>query len=102
MGLRNTPELHLVTVLEDYQRMLRTDPHAPVTEELHTILRATSVPGRVGLPPTAPSHAVAAEAQRRLAMAHQRSLATSSAAEDAALVTLIRSYTPLTTPTTTR
>ena len=102
MGLRNTPELHLVTVLEDYQRMLRTDPNAAVTEELHTILRATSVAGQVGLPPSAPSHAVAAEAQRRLAMAHQRSLATSSAAEDAALVALIRSYTPLTTPTAPR
>ncbi|WP_270485051.1 GTPase [Gordonia jacobaea] len=102
MELRNKPELHLVTVLEDYQRMLRTDPNAAVTEELHTILRATSAAGRVGLPPSAPSHAVAAEAQRRLAMTHQRSLATSSAAEDAAIVTLIRSYTPLTTPTATR
>ena len=98
VGLRNAPELHLVTVLEDYQRMLRTDPRAAVTEELRTILRATSPAGRVGLPADAPHHAVAAEAQRRLAMAHQRSLATSSAAEDAALVTLIRSYTTLTTP----
>ncbi|MYR08268.1 GTPase [Gordonia sp. SID5947] len=97
MSLRSSPALHLVSVLEDYQRMLRTDPRAVVTEELHTILVATSPAGRVGLPDQAPAHAVSAEAQRRLAMAQQRSLATSSAAEDAAIVTLIRTYTPLST-----
>ncbi|NDZ97410.1 GTPase [Streptomyces sp. SID6673] len=96
MQLRSAPALHLVSVLEDYQRMLRTDPQAPVTEELHTILVATSPAGRVGLPDRAPAHAISAEARRRLATAQQRSLATSSAAEDAAIVTLIRTYTPLT------
>ncbi|WAC57051.1 GTPase [Gordonia sp. SL306] len=96
MQLRSSPALHLVSVLEDYQRMLRTDPQATVTEELHTILVATSAAGRVGLPDQAPAHAVSAEARRRLATAQQRSLATSSAAEDAAIVTLVRTYTPLT------
>lgn len=96
-GLRTTPALHLVTVMEDYQRMLATDPRAAATEELGTILAATSIPERVGLPADAPAHAVVAEAHRRLATAQQRSLATSSAAEDAALVTLIRTYTDLTT-----
>ncbi|MFW0783660.1 dynamin family protein [Gordonia sp. CPCC 206044] len=95
--LRGSPALHLVTVLEDYQRMLRTDPQAPVTEDLHTILTATTRAGQVGLPDDAPGHAVTAEAQRRLVMAQQRTLATRSAAEDAALVTLIRTYTPLST-----
>ncbi len=94
--LRTTPELHMVTVLEDYQRMLTTDPRAAATEQLGTILAADSVPGRLGLPADAPDHAVVAQAQRLLATAQQRSLATSSAAEDAALVTLIRTYTDLT------
>ncbi|MFW0796021.1 GTPase [Gordonia sp. CPCC 205515] len=96
--LRATPSLHPVTVFEDYQRMLRTDPKAAVTDELRTVLTATSPAGRVGLPDQAPTHAVMAEAQRRLAMAHQRALATGSAAEDAAIVTLIRTYTPLSAP----
>ncbi|AZG46871.1 dynamin family protein [Gordonia insulae] len=95
--MRSAPELNPVIALEDYQRMLRTDPHAAVTAELHTILTATSPAGRVGLPSDAPRHAVTAEAHRRLAVAQQRSLATASAAEDAALITLIRTYTPLTT-----
>ncbi len=94
-GLRAQPPMHRVTVFEDYQRMLRTDPHAAVTDELRTILTAISPAGSVGLPDDAPGHAVVAEAQRRLAMAHQRSLATGSAAEDAALVTLLRTYTAL-------
>ncbi|MGV9714300.1 GTPase [Gordonia sp. NPDC003424] len=93
--LRAHPSLLPVTALEDYQRMMHTDPRAAVTEELRTILVATSPAGRLGLPDRAPAHAVMAEAQRRLAMAQQRSLATSSAAEDAAIVTLIRTYTPL-------
>ncbi|MDY6809716.1 MAG: GTPase [Actinomycetota bacterium] len=95
--LRATPALHPVTVLEDYQRMLRTDPQAAVTDELRTVLTATTPAGRLGLPDEAPPPAVAAEAARRLAHAQQRSLATGSAAEDAALVTLIRTYTTLTT-----
>lgn len=95
--LRTEPALHPVAVMEDYQRMLRTDPLAAVTEELRTILTATSAAGQVGLPADAPAHAVNAEARRRLGMAQQRSLSTVSAAEDAAIVTLIRSYTPLIT-----
>lgn len=95
--VRAAPALHMVTVLEDYQRMLRTDPQASVTDELRTVLTATTSAGRLGLPDDAPASAVAAEAHRRLAMAQQRSLATGSAAEDAALVTLIRTYTMLST-----
>lgn len=94
-SLRGNPALLLVTVLEDYQRMLDTDPHAVVTEDLHTILTATSPAERVGLDAGAPPPAVGAEAQRRLVAAQQRTLATRSAAEDAALVTLIRTYTAL-------
>ncbi|MEE4023955.1 GTPase [Gordonia sp. PKS22-38] len=94
--LRSAPALHMVTVLEDYQRMLRTDPRAAVTDELRTVLTATSQAGHLGLPDDAPAQAVSAEASRRLAAAQQRSLATGSAAEDAAIVTLIRTYTALT------
>ena len=94
-SLRGNPALLLVTVLEDYQRMLDTDPHAVVTEDLHTILTATSPAERVGLDAGAPPPAVGAEAQRRLVAAQQRTLAPRSAAEDAALVTLIRTYTAL-------
>lgn len=96
--LRASPALHLVAVLEDYQRMLRIDPRAEVTEDLRAVLLATSPAGRVGLPDRATAHEVAAEAHRRLGHAQRRSLATSSAAEDAALVTLIRTYTALTIP----
>ncbi|MFT3715128.1 MAG: 50S ribosome-binding GTPase [Gordonia sp. (in: high G+C Gram-positive bacteria)] len=95
--LRTTPQLNMVAVLEDYQRMLRTDPRASATGELATILTAATAAGQVGLPDDAPRHAIVAEAQRRLATAQQRSLATSSAAEDAALVTLIRTYTQMST-----
>lgn len=93
--LRSAPQLVMVAVLGDYQRMLRTDPRAAVTDELATILTADTPAGRVGLPPAAPAPAVAAEAHRRLVAAQQRSLATGSAAEDAALVTLIRTYTQI-------
>ena len=99
-SLRTTPQLHMVAVLEDYQRMLRTDPRAAATEELATILTGGTPAEQVGLPADAPAHAVTAESQRRLAVAQQRSLATGSAAEDAALVTLIRTYTQMTTPGT--
>ena len=94
-GLRADPALAAVTVLEDYQRMLDVDPDAAVTDELRTILTATTPAGRVGLDGHPPQAAVAAEAHRRLAAAQQRTLATRSAAEDAALVTLIRTYTAL-------
>ncbi|MCF3940668.1 GTPase [Gordonia tangerina] len=96
-GLRSEPALQLVTVLEDYQRMLRTDPDCPVTDELHTILTATDRAGQVELPEHSDPTQIAAAAHQRLAMAQQRSLATGSAAEDAALVTLIGIYTTLTT-----
>ncbi len=82
-----------MTVLEDYQRMLDTDPQSPVTDELRTILTATGPAGRVGLAETTPPGEIAVRAQRLLAAAQQRTLATRSAAEDAALVTLIRIYT---------
>jgi hypothetical protein len=98
--LRAAPALQMVTVLEDYQRMLRTDPQASITDELRTVLTATTLAGRVGLPDDAPPQAVTAEAARRLRMLQQRSLATGSAAEDAAIVTLIRTYTAPTVPTT--
>ncbi|MDT0223643.1 GTPase [Gordonia sp. AC31] len=94
-GLRADPALAAVTVLEDYQRMLDVDPDAAVTDELRTILTATTPAGRVGLDGHPPPAAVAAEAHRLLAAAQQRTLATRSAAEDAALVTLIRTYTAL-------
>lgn len=94
-GLRADPALAAVTVLEDYQRMLDVDPDAAVTDELRTILTATTPAGRVGLDGHPPPAAVTAEAHRRLAAAQQRTLATRSAAEDAALVTLIRTYTAL-------
>lgn len=94
-GLRADPALAAVTVLEDYQRMLDIDPDAAVTDELRTILTATTPAGRVGLDGHPPPTAVAAEAHRRLTAAQQRTLATRSAAEDAALVTLIRTYTAL-------
>ncbi|RPA12350.1 GTPase [Gordonia sp. OPL2] len=94
--LRASPALHLVAVLEDYQRMLRIDPRAEVTEDLRAVLLASSPAGRVGLPDHASTHEIAAEAHRRLGHAQRRTLATSSAAEDAALVTLIRTYTALT------
>ena len=94
-GLRADPALAAVTVLEDYQRMLDIDPDAAVTDELRTILTAATPAGRVGLDGHPPPAVVAAEAHRRLAAAQQRTLATRSAAEDAALVTLIRTYTAL-------
>ncbi|WP_440712984.1 GTPase [Gordonia sp. FQ] len=94
--LRSAPPLLAVTVLEDYQRMLRTDPRAAVTGELATVLTADTAAERVGLDPGAPAEAVAAQARHRLVAAQHRSLATSSAAEDAALVTLIRTYTQMT------
>ena len=75
--------------------MLDVDPDAAVTDELRTVLTATTPAGRVGLDGHPPPAAVAAEAHRRLAAAQQRTLATRSAAEDAALVTLIRTYTAL-------
>lgn len=93
--LRADPALLPVTVLEDYQRMLDTDPQSPVTDELRTILTATGPAGRVGLAETTPPGEIAVRAQRLLAAAQQRTLATRSAAEDAALVTLIRIYTML-------
>jgi hypothetical protein len=96
-GLRTDPALQLVTVLEDYQRMLHTDPDCPVTDDLHTMLAATTTAGQVGLPEhTTDPTQIAAHAQQRLATAQHRSLATGSAAEDAALVTLIRFYSTLT------
>ncbi|TQF74602.1 GTPase [Rhodococcus spelaei] len=90
--VRSDPALHTVVLFEHLEAMLAADPASPVTEELRQLVEQPTATGKLGLPPDATADQVRVQAQQKLAWAHTQALSTMTAAEDAALVVLIRTY----------
>lgn len=90
--LRLDPALHTVVLFEHLQAMLDADPTSPVTGELRRLVEQPTAAGKLGLPPHATVDQVRAEAIQKRSWAHAQALSTMTAAEDAALVVLIRTY----------
>ncbi|MFD4268126.1 GTPase [Rhodococcus sp. NPDC058481] len=90
--LRSDPALHTVVLFEHLKAMLDADPASPVTAELRRLVEHPAAAGKLGLPPDAAVDALRAQAQQKLSWAHMQALSTMTAAEDAALVVLIRTY----------
>jgi hypothetical protein len=90
--LRSDPALHTVVLFEHLKAMLDADPASPVTTELRRLVEHPTAAGKLGLPPDATAEAIRAQAQQKLSWAHMQALSTMTAAEDAALVVLIRTY----------
>jgi len=91
--LRTDPAMHTVVLFEHLKAMLDADPTSPVTVELRRLVEHPTVAGKLGLPPDATIDQIRAQAQQRRAWAHTQALSTMTAAEDAALVVLIHTYT---------
>ncbi|TFI40726.1 GTPase [Rhodococcus sp. 1R11] len=90
--LRSDPALHTVVLFGHLEAMLTADPTSPVTQELRRLVKHPTPATKLGLSPDADEHLIMEAARDRLAWVHGRSLSTSTAAEDAALVTLVRTY----------
>lgn len=93
--LRSDPALHTVVLFGHLEAMLTADPASAVTRELHRLVEYPTPALKLGLPDTADRDQVRTAAQHKLAWAHSQALSTFTAAEDAALVTLIHSYSAL-------
>ena len=92
---RTHPALRPVALFGDLHRMLEADPTSPLVGELRRLLQGTTPAARLGMPPNASAEQVRAVARSKLADAHAQALSTMTSAEDAALITLIATYTDL-------
>lgn len=97
-GIRTDPVVTPVRLFQSLRGLLDADPTSPVVPELQQLLRGRTHSERLGLPGDATQHQVTDAARGRLAWAHQRALATMSAAEDAALVDLTHAYSVMIGP----
>ncbi|RVW04437.1 GTPase [Rhodococcus spongiicola] len=95
-GLRSDPAMHTVVLFEHLEAMLEADPTSPVTAELRRLIEHPSPAEKLGLLPTATADEVRGQAAQKRAWAQGQALSTMTAAEDAALVTLIHTYGLLT------
>jgi hypothetical protein len=93
--LRSDPALHTVVLFGHLEAMLTADPASPVTQELRRLVEHPTPALKLGLTDTADRDQIRAAAQHKLAWAHTQALSTFTAAEDAALVALIHSYSAL-------
>ncbi|WP_250324912.1 GTPase [Williamsia sp. CHRR-6] len=94
-SMRRHPAMLRVSLLGDLQRVIASDPQAPLVAELRTLLTARTSAAAVGLPDQATPQQVASVAQQRLQAAQARAVSTVTAAEDAALVNVISAYSAL-------
>jgi GTPase Era involved in 16S rRNA processing len=92
---RSHPALRPVALFTHLHRMLDADPTSPLVGELRRLLQGHTPAQRLGLPPHTPADQIRRAARAKLADAHAQALATMTSAEDAALVTLIATYTDL-------
>lgn len=90
--LRLDPALHTVVLFEHLQAMLEADPVSPVAGELRRLVEKPTAAGKLGLPPHAAVDQVRSEAIEKRSWAHTQAPSTTTAAEDDALVVLIRTY----------
>ncbi len=93
--VREDPAMQPIVLFVALRSMLEADPRSPVAAELRRLLQGRTVAEKLGLPPEAPIQQVRAEARTKLSWAQGQALSTMTAADDAALVTLIRTYNTL-------
>ena len=93
--IRADPAMLRVALLTDLQNVLTADPTAQVADDLRGLLVGRSPAAQVGLPPDTPDGEVRATARDRAAEVGSRALASASAAEDAAIVDVVRAYTAI-------
>ncbi|MGZ8178140.1 GTPase [Williamsia sp. SKLECPSW1] len=93
--IRADPSMLRVALLTDLQNVLTADPTAQVADDLRGLLVGRSPAAQVGLPPDTPDGEVRATARDRAAEVGSRALASASAAEDAAIVDVVRAYTAI-------
>lgn len=91
-NLENDPSLIPVLLLRALRALLRTDAASPLVGELVALLRGRTFPERLGLPPSTPPEVLRDTAAARLSAVQQRTLTSSTAAEDAALAVLTQAY----------
>lgn len=95
--VRSDPVMLRVALLRDLQNVLTADPTALVADDLRALLVGRTPAAQVGLAPDAPEHEVRRVARDRAAEVGSRALASASAAEDAAIVDVVRAYTAIAT-----
>lgn len=93
--IRVDPVMLRVALLADLQNVLTADPGAEIADDLRRLLVERTPAARVGLHPTAADGDVRAAARDRAAEVGSRALSSASAAEDAAIVDVVRAYTAI-------
>ncbi|NUS45639.1 MAG: GTPase [Mycobacteriaceae bacterium] len=91
-AIRADPAMEPVLLYRSLRSLLSADPHSPLIADLRLLLAGTSDAERMGLPTSASPADVVAAVNARLGWVQQRALATTSAAEDAAVAQLIGIY----------
>ncbi len=91
-ALRSDPAMHTVVLFEHLKAMLDADPISLVTAELRRLVEQPTLAGKLGLPPDATAEQIRTQAHQRRSWAQTQALSTMTAAEDAALVTIINTY----------
>ncbi len=93
--VRNDPAMHTVLLYRALRGMLLADPHAPVVTELTRLLSGRTDAERLGVHPETSPGQLAHYAGERLVHVQRQAISTRTAAEDAALAELVRTYTSM-------
>ncbi|MET4050523.1 MULTISPECIES: GTPase [unclassified Rhodococcus (in: high G+C Gram-positive bacteria)] len=91
--IRNDPSMSSVLAFRALRALLLADPSAAAAEHLRRVLLGRCNAERVGLAAQSPPHMVYERATEHLTWVAQQSISTRTAAEDAALAELMRTYT---------
>ncbi|MCJ0907114.1 GTPase [Rhodococcus sp. ARC_M6] len=93
--VRSDPAMQPVLLYRALRAMLLADPHAPVVAELTRMLAGRTDAERLGVHPGSTPEQIAGHAGERLTQVQRRAMSTATAAEDAALAELVRTYTSM-------
>jgi hypothetical protein len=91
-GIRADPAMQPVLMYRNLRSLLQADPQSPLVGDLRRLLSGANDAERMGLPPNVHPQDVMHAVAQRLGWVQQRAIATSSAAEDAAVAQLIGVY----------
>jgi hypothetical protein len=91
-SIRADPAMQPVLMYRNLRSLLQADPQSPLVGDLRRLLSGATDAERMGLPPNVHPQEVLNAIASRLAWVQQRAIATSSAAEDAAVAQLIGVY----------
>ena len=94
--IRANPAMRPVALIADLQRVLEADPRSPLVGELRQLLEAPTAQQKLGLAPHADGAQVSQAAMALLTEVQSKAaMGTQTAAEDAALATLVQTYTEM-------